>query len=96
MGSRFQLSAHLFDSTAHQLVLLLKALVLTLDHSLVVRVGACQISLVLQALVEHSNGVLLCLNLAAIVVNHIVALVLQSLVLSLSLHQLSLKLLELL
>ena len=49
-----------------------------------------------QSLVQAADGVLLGLDLAAVVLYHSIALMLQSLVLSLSLNELSLKLLHLL
>ena len=49
-----------------------------------------------QPLVQAANGVLLCLNLTAVVLYHCIAFMLQSLVLSLGLQELPLKLLELL
>ena len=49
-----------------------------------------------ESLVQATNGVLLGLNLAAVVLHHSIALMLQSLVLSLGLDELPLKLLHLL
>ena len=47
-----------------------------------------------QSLVQATDGVLLSLNLAAVVLHHSIALMLQSLVLSLGLNELPLKLLH--
>ena len=50
----------------------------------------------LEPLIENTDGVLLSLNLTAIALDHGVALVLKSLILGLSLHELTLQLLKLL
>lgn len=89
-GSRVELS----DTIPHQLVLPLESLILTPHHSLDIRVSSGQVTLVIKSLVQAADSVLLSLNLTAIVLDHGVALVLESLILSLSLDELPLELLH--
>jgi len=89
-GSRVKLS----DTIPHQLVLPLESLILTPHHSLDIRVSSGQVTLVIKSLVQAADSVLLSLNLTAIVLDHGVALVLESLILSLSLDELPLELLH--
>jgi hypothetical protein len=49
----------------------------------------------IKTLVKGTNGVLLCLNFAAIILDHCVAFVLETLILSLGLDQLTLELFKL-
>ena len=91
-----ELTAELGNSVTHERVLLLESFVLTAHHGLIVRISGGKSASMLNALVQRPDRVLLSLDLAAVVLHHGVALVLQTLVLSLSLHQLTLKLLKLL
>ena len=83
------------DAVPHELVLSLECLVFPSHQPLEVWVGPCQVALVIQSLVQAADGILLRLNLAAIVLNHCVAFVLKSLILSLGLDELPLELLHL-
>ena len=84
------------NTVSHHLVLSGKCLVLTAHQAIIVGIGSCHVTLMVQSLVQATNGVLLGLNLAAVVLHHSIALMLQSLVLSLGLNKLPLKLLHLL
>lgn len=91
-GSNTGVHLKLSNAVPHKLILSLKCIVLTTHQTVVVRVGAGQVALMVEPLVQAANGVLLCLNLTAVVLDHCIALMLQTLVLSLGLQELPLKL----
>ena len=79
------------DLISQKLTLALKSFILTLQHVFIVRIRLSMFD----SLVQTSDGVLLSVDLATVVLNHCVALVLKLLILSLGLDELSLQLLQL-
>ena len=79
------------DLISQKLTLAFKSFILTLQHVFIVRIRLSMFD----SLVQTSDGVLLSVDLTTIVLNHCVALVLQLLILSLGLDELSLQLLQL-
>lgn len=92
--ARVDLSAKLFNTLTHQLVLPLECIVFSAHHTLIVRVSTGHIASMVQPLVQAANSVLLRLNLATVVGHHHVALVLEALILRLGLEKLTLELFE--